>query len=100
MSVVALPGVLRVEAAVPLSDADGLFVGRGLGMTVIGVGVGVLAALALTRFLSGMLYGVSVVDPLTFASVSILLVLVAALACYVPARRATRVDPWVALRNE
>ena len=91
---------IRAALGAKRIDILRLFVGRGLGMTVIGVGVGVLAALALTRFLSGMLYGVSVVDPLTFASVSILLVLVAALACYVPARRATRVDPLVALRNE
>ena len=64
----------------------------------MGVGLGVIFALALTKFLATLLYGISPADPLTFAAVASLLVLVALAACYVPAQRATRVDPIEALR--
>jgi ABC-type antimicrobial peptide transport system permease subunit len=72
------------------------------GMTLVAVGVvlGVAAALMLTRLLEGMVYGVRVRDPLIFAMVNVLMVAVSLAACYVPARRATRVDPLVALRYE
>jgi len=69
-------------------------------MTLLGVAIGFLAALALTRVMASMLFGVSPNDPLTFAGVALLLALVAAAACYIPARRATRVDPMLALRHE
>jgi putative ABC transport system permease protein len=73
---------------------------RGAVMTVLGVALGIAVSVALTRVLRGLLYGVSPVDPLTFASVAALLIAVAMLACLVPARRATNIDPAVALRAD
>jgi len=74
--------------------------GEGLLLTLMGVGVGVAVALGLTRLLTGLLYGVRPRDPLTFVALALLLIIVALLAVYVPARRATSVDPMVALRYE
>jgi putative ABC transport system permease protein len=77
-----------------------LVVVRGLVISLIGAAIGVAAALQLTRALSGMLYGVTATDPLVFAGVPLLLVAVSVIASYVPARKATRIDPLVALRYE
>lgn len=69
-------------------------------MALLGVATGIGAALGLTRLMANQLFGVSAHDPLTFAAVAVLLILVAVAACFIPARRATRVDPIVALRCE
>jgi len=77
-----------------------LILGQGLKLAIVGVALGLLAAIAFTRLLKGLLFGISASDPLTFALIAALLVGVALLACWIPARRATRVDPMLALRSE
>jgi ABC-type antimicrobial peptide transport system permease subunit len=77
-----------------------MIMGHGLRLTLIGLAIGAAGALALTRLMTNLLYGVSPSDPLTFIAVSLLLTMVALLACYIPARRAIKVDPMVALRYE
>jgi len=77
-----------------------LILSRGVKMALLGAGIGLLAALALSRLIRELLYGISPADPLTFAAVALLLLFIALLACYLPARRAASVDPTLALRCE
>jgi putative ABC transport system permease protein len=91
---------IRIALGAERGDILRLIVGHGVGITLFGVVVGLGAALALTRFLSSQLFGVSATDPLTFAAVALLLTIVASLACYIPARRAAKVDPMIALKYE
>jgi putative ABC transport system permease protein len=91
---------VRVALGAQKRDILRLVLGEGLWIAACGVAIGVVSAFGLTRFLSSQLYGVSATDPATFASVAALLAAVALIACYVPARRAMRVDPMVALHYE
>ena len=91
---------IRIALGARSVDVMRMVLRDGARMTLAGVGIGAVAALALTRLMSSMLFGVSPYDPLTFIAVAALLCLIALFACFVPARRATKVDPMVALRHE
>jgi putative ABC transport system permease protein len=91
---------IRMALGAQASDVMKMIVGNGMLLALIGISAGLAGAFMLTRLMSSLLFGVSATDALTFASVSAVLVAVVLLACYVPARRATRIDPLVALRNE
>jgi len=91
---------IRLALGAQRSDVMGLVLRQGLRLAAAGAALGFIASLMVARLMSGLLYGVKPTDPLTFATVALLLIGVALLACYVPARRAVRVDPMIALRYE
>jgi len=91
---------IRLALGAQTSNVLKLILGQGLKLAAVGVALGLLAAIAFTRLLKGLLFGISASDPLTFALIAALLVGVALLACWIPARRATKVDPLEALRSE
>jgi putative ABC transport system permease protein len=91
---------VRVALGAASRDVLIMVMKQGMGLTLLGVAIGLIGGLALARLMKSLLFGVSASDPLTFAAVAALLTAVAMLACYIPARRATKVDPIVALRCE
>jgi putative ABC transport system permease protein len=91
---------VRMALGAQAGDVLTLVIRQGMLLAGVGLIVGIAIGSAVTRVLSDMLYGVSARDPLTFVGVPVLLLLVAFLACYIPARRATRIDPLAALRSE
>jgi ABC-type antimicrobial peptide transport system permease subunit len=91
---------IRMSLGAGKSEILNMIIGQGIKLVLIGVAIGLAGALGLTRFLSGLLYGVKPGDPLTLVAVSALLVIVALLASYIPARQAAKVDPMVALKQD
>ena len=91
---------IRIALGAGRNDVLKLVLGQGLRLALLGIASGLAASVVLTRWLQSLLFGVSTTDPLIFGSVTVVLVLVALLACYLPARRAAKVDPLTALRYE
>jgi len=91
---------IRMALGAQASDVLKLVVKQGMTLALVGMGIGLLASLAMTRLMKRLLFGVDATDPLTLIVVALLLAFVVLLACWIPARRATKVDPLVALRCE
>jgi putative ABC transport system permease protein len=91
---------IRMALGAPTQGVLKLIVGQGMLLAGVGVGIGLAGAVATTRLMASLLYGISATNPITFFVIGVLLSSVAFLACYIPARRATKVDPMVALRYE
>jgi putative ABC transport system permease protein len=91
---------IRMALGAKPKDMMKLIIGQGMKLGVTGVAIGIAIAMGLTHFLSSMLFGITATDPVSFAAVIVMLLLVVVMACYVPARRAMRVDPMIALRHE
>ena len=91
---------IRVALGAGRAQILRLLIGPGVGLTLAGVGAGLAGAFALIRLLSGMLFGVTPTDPMTFVAASAGLSVIAIVTCYVPARRASKVDPGIVLREE
>jgi ABC-type antimicrobial peptide transport system permease subunit len=91
---------VRIALGAQRSEVMRLILGQGARMAVVGIAIGAIGALGLTQLMASQLFGVTAHDPITFAGVAALLMVIAVAACYTPARRAMRVDPMVALRRE
>ena len=91
---------IRVALGAQSFDVLKLIVRQGMTLALIGIALGVIGSAALTRLIKGLLFGVGTIDPLTFVLIALLLAVIALLACWIPARRATRVNPLSALRQE
>jgi len=91
---------IRLALGAQMGDVLRMILGQGMAVIMIGVALGLGAAFGLLRLMKSLLFGVTETDPLTYASITLVLVMVALLACYIPARRATKVDPLEALRYE
>jgi ABC-type antimicrobial peptide transport system permease subunit len=91
---------IRMALGADRLDVVRMILRDGIKLAALGVGIGIVCAIGLTRLMANMLFGVSPTDPLTFFAIPVLLMIVALLACYIPARRAMRVDPVIALRYD